>query len=178
MTEDNSSAWRRGLSVTLAWSKHLLVTKHRINGWIRLAQIKVRTPLYLDLDQSAHNMSKQQIRLWRLHSVKRRMKQRRIYWSWYWYYYRRVHSRAALLHRLDNNKSRPGHKFQSCTTNKWQHVVSGSTQPGDGVANMFLMSVCVMTLRLPSPEHSPTLDKWSSYRDHWHWAGVIKLIQT
>ena len=88
---------------------------------------------------------------------------RRIYWSWYWYYYRRVHSRAALLHRLGNDQSRPGHKFQSCTTNKWQHVVSGSSRCGDGVANMFLMSVCVMTLRLPRPEHSPTLDKRSSY---------------
>ena len=40
-------------------------------------------------------------------------------------------------------------------------VVSGSSRCGDGVANMFLMSVRVMTLRLPRPEHSPTLDKRS-----------------
>ena len=56
-------------------------------------------------------------------------------------------------------------------------VVSGSSRCGDGVANMFLMSVRVMTLRLPRPEPSPTLDKRNSYGDHWALAGVI-MIQT
>ena len=67
-------------------------------------------------------------------------------------------------YRLDNDQSRPGHEFRSCITNtRDSGVVTGSSRCGDGVANMFLMSVPVMTLRLPRPEHSPTLDKRSSY---------------